>query len=123
MIKDMENCNCGIMPMLRCDWEFDKYVFFFCNWSVELHIPFPSISKNMHEAFISTLISLHYHERFCSGSMPACNMLYFLELCECLVDVWEDLHVLVTIEIPPEQEILEEATEIRITDMPKKSPY
>ena len=76
----------------------------------------------MHEAYISTLISLHYHDRFCSGSMPACKLLYFLELCECLVDVREDLHVLVTVETQPEQEILEEATEVRITENPR-APY
>ena len=93
------------------------------NWPEELHIPFRSISKNMHEAFIATLISLHYHDRFCAGSMPACKMLCFLELCECLVDVREDLHVLVTVETQPEPEILKEATEVRITDMPRKSPY
>ena len=111
------------MPDLRCYWEFNRYVFYFCKWPVELRIPFHSISKNMNEVFISSLIGLNFHKRFCSIELPRCAIPFFLELIECLVDAQNCLHVLFAAEMLPDQKKIKEEGEIAITARPRKPSY
>ena len=121
----MDKCKCNERPDLKCEWESSTYVFYFSNWHVELHVPFKTITQNMTEAFIFNLIEICFHERFCSSSkpLPESKFLFFLELCECLVDVRECLHVLFRTEATSAQEIPEEAQEIRVTTVPRKPSY
>ena len=87
----MKNCICRIMHALRCDWEGSSYVFYFHKWPVELRIPFRSISRNMNEAFISSLIGMNFHKRFCYGELPKDAVKFFFWnfanaywMCKCV---------------------------------------
>ena len=119
----MKNCICGIMHALRCDWECSGYVFYFYKWPVELRIPFRSIFRNMNEAFISSLIGMHFHKRFCYGELPEGAVNFFLELCECLLDVQVCLSILFAAELFPDQKTSEEEGKVVVTATLRKHLY
>ena len=111
------------MHALRCDWEGSSYVFYFHKWPVELRIPFRSISRNMDEAFISSLIGMNFHKRFCYGILPDGAVNFFLELCECLRDVQVCLSALFAAELLPDQKTSEEEGKVVVTATLRKPPY